>query len=171
MRGRAVQAFHASLKTVGPMCEKLRVEFDDPSDGWVSLTLTLGSRQVTMIVSYTPHDSFLDLIDALHNLFLYDGERKIIWNGEPIEYELQFARSGGLVSLEVFAFPDHRRGIKPATSLLRAKGSYDEVAIPFWKGLRDLQGRFTAEELSARWHRPFPAKETDDLTAILRSSS
>ena len=153
------------------MSEKLRVQFDNPSDGWVGLTLSLGNGSVTIIASYTQHDSFLNLVDALHNLFLYDGQVRTTWNGEPVEYELQFAKSGALVSLEVLEFPDHRRGVTAGTSLLHVRGSYEDVAIPFWRALRNLQGRLTAAELSARWHRPFPSKEIDDLAAVLRRAS
>ena len=51
------------------MPDKLKVAFDDPEHGWVGLTLSRGGESVTITASYTPSDSFLDLTNALHNLF------------------------------------------------------------------------------------------------------
>ena len=149
---------------------KLKVAFDDPGDGWVRLTVSAGSEAVVIIASYTPYDSFLDLVNALYNLFHYDGEAKVIWNAGPVEYELQFAKTGRLVSLAVLEFPDRRRGQHAGQASFIASGSYEDIAIPFWRALRNLQGRFTADDLNARWHRPFPWKEIDNLTLVLRTA-
>jgi len=153
------------------MSDKLKVVFDDPGDGWVGLKLSRDGEVADIIASYAPYDSFLDLVDALYNLFLYEGEWKVIWNEAPVEYEVCFGRAGTLVSLEVLEFPDRRREIQRAQSRLSASGSYEDVAVPFWRALRNLQGRFTTEELNARWHRPFPSKEIDGLMALLRTAS
>ena len=149
------------------MSEKLKIAFDDPADGWVGLKLMRANEVIQIIASYTPHDSFLDLIDALYNLFLSDGEWKVIWSEEPSEIELSFRRAGNLVSVEVLKFPDYRRGTEPV-SLFTLSGSYDEIAIPFWRALRSLQGRFSSEELNARWHRKFPWNEVENLTSLVR---
>ncbi len=74
------------------MTDRLKVAFDDPKHGWVGLTLSRGSESVTIITSYTPSDSFLDLANALYNLFLYSGEAKVIWHSGSTEYELRFSR-------------------------------------------------------------------------------
>ena len=95
---------------------------------------------------------------------------EVVWNEEPIESEFRFRRNGELVSLEVLEFPDHRRVLQPA-SRFDFQGSYEEVALPFWRALRDLQGRFSGEELAARWHRSFPTSDLDDLTSVLKVSS
>jgi hypothetical protein len=152
------------------MLSKLRVTFDDPADGWVGLKLMDACEEIEILASYTPHNSFLDLVNALYNVFLYEGEWKVDWNEEPIESELHFRRNGSVVSFEVLQFADHRRGLQP-TSRLKKRGSYEEVALPFWRALRKLQVRFSGEELNVRWHRNFPSKEMEELTYILKASS
>ena len=153
------------------MSHKLKIAFDDPGDGWVGLKLICGGEVAEIIASYTPYDSFLDLVNALYNLFLYEGEWRVIWNEAPVEYELRFRRTGNLVSLELVEFPDHRRELQEAQGRLKATGSYDEVAIPFWRALRNLEGKFSSEELHARWHREFPSKQLEGLTSMLRQAS
>src|SRR5206468_9446488 len=102
------------------MRDRLKVAFDDPGDGWVGLKLSRGGEMAEIIASYTPYDSFLDLVNALYNLFLYEGEWRVIWNQEPVECELRFHRTGNLVSLELVEFPDHRRELQRAESRLKA---------------------------------------------------
>jgi hypothetical protein len=45
---------------------------------------------------------------------------------------------------------------------------YEETCAPFRRVLRSLQGRFSAKELEARWHHPFPWKEIDLLTITIK---
>jgi hypothetical protein len=172
LRGRAAQAQRSMLPySWYSMSEKLKVVFDDPESGWVGLKMSCGDEVADIIASYTPYDSFLDLVNALYNLFLYEGDWRVVWNEEPVERELRFYRVGNLVSLELLEFPDHRRELERAASRLKVNGSYQEVAIPFWRALRNLQGRFSPEELDGRLHRKFPSKEIEGLTSILRQAS
>lgn len=151
------------------MSNKLKVVFDEPGNGWVGVKLSCGDNATEIIASYTPYDSFLDLVNALHNLFLYEGEWRVIWNEQPVEHEFRFRRSADLVSLEALSFFDHRRNVESPNRWLTARGSYEEIAIPFWSALRNLQGRFSPEDLRLRWHRDFPSKEIESLTSLLHS--
>ena len=150
------------------MPNKLKVAFDDPEHGWVGLTISCGSDTVTINISYTPNDSSLDLANALYNLFLYSGEAKVIYHAGSTEYELRFAKEGGVVRFETYEYPDRLRDAGRGERFFEAAGSYGDICIPFWRALRNLQGRFSEEELYARWHRSFPWKEIDGLTALLR---
>lgn len=150
------------------MRDKLKVAFDDPEHGWVGLTVSGRGETVTLTASYTPSDAFRDLTDALYRLFLYDGRARVVWHSGATEYEARFTREGDAVRLEVEEFPDHPRGEGKGARLFAASGTYEDICLPFWRALRSLQGRFTREELDARWHRPFPWEELDGLTALLR---
>jgi hypothetical protein len=150
------------------MPDKLKVAFDDPEHGWVGLTIGRGDESVTFNASYTPSDSFLDLTDALYNLFLYSGEAKVTWHSGSVEYELRFAKEGGLVRFWAYEYLDHLRDAGKGQLFFEASGTYEEICLPFWRALRNLQGRFSEVELNARWHRLFPSKEIDDLTVLLR---
>jgi hypothetical protein len=150
------------------MKEKLKVSFDNPEHGWVGLFINYGEEAITIIASYTPSDSFLDLTNALYALLYYPIEATIVWHEEPAETELRFSVSGGIVRLEVYTFPDYRRIAGSGERDLEISGSYEEICVPFWRALRSLRGRFSAEELDARWHRPFPWKDIDQLTTAIK---
>ena|SRR5688572_11358876 len=151
------------------MHNKLQVAFDDPQHGWVGLTISDGDKTVKVIASYTPYDSFLDLTNALYRLHQYEGQVTMTWNEEPWETDLCFSRMEKLVRLQIIENPDHRRGLIDGETVLDVSGTYEKICIPFWRALRDLQGRFTAAELDARWHRPFPSKEINMLTETIRN--
>src|SRR6266511_221684 len=150
------------------MKQKLTVSFDNPEHGWVGLTISQGEESLKIIASYTPSDSFLDLTNALYNLLYYRVGGAVTWHEEPAETELRFSISQEDVELEVYSFSDHRRDYGRGERELAITGSYEEICVPFWRALRSLQGRFSAEELDARWHRPFPWKEIEILTAAIK---
>jgi hypothetical protein len=150
------------------MKQKLNVSFENPEHGWVGLTISQGEESLKIIASYTPSDSFLDLTNALYNLRCYRVGGVVAWHEEPAETELRFSISGDEVELDVYFFSDHRRDYGRGERVLAITGSYEEICTPFWRALRSLQGRFSAEELDARWHRPFPCKEIDLLTTIIK---
>ena len=149
------------------MKEKLKVSFDNPEHGWVGLFINYGEEAITIIASYTPSDSFLDLTNALYTLLYYPIEATIVLNEEPAETELRFSASSGIVRLEVYTFPDTQRIACSGKRILEISGSYEEICVPFWRALRGLQGRFSAKELGARWHRPFPWKDIEQLTEAI----
>ena len=150
------------------MKQKLKVSFDNPEHGWVGLTISQGEESLKIIASYTPSNSFLDLTNALYNLRCYRVGSVVAWHQEPVETELRFSISGDEVELDVYFFSDHRRDYGRGERVLAITGSYEEICTPFWRALRSLQGRFSVEELDARWHRPFPWKEIDLLTTTIK---
>src|SRR5215510_3143630 len=65
------------------MTQKLKVSFDNPEHGWVGLFINYGDNAMSIIASYTPSDSFLDLTNALHGLMYCPIEATVIWHEEP----------------------------------------------------------------------------------------
>jgi hypothetical protein len=103
------------------MKQKLKVSFDNPEHGWVGLTISQGEESLTIVASYTPSDSFLDLTNALYNLLCYRVGGFVTWHEELAETEMRFSIS--------------------------------------------------VEEVEARWHLPFPWKEIDLLTAVIKEGT
>lgn len=152
------------------MSNQLKVTFDDPEHGWVRLTISDIEIETTIIASYTPHNSFLDLTNTLHKMLLYESSAIVIWSEEPAEFEMRFDRKEEIICLEIWRYPDHRRGVDEGERVLAVAGKFQDICIPFWRALRDLQGRFTAKELDKRWHRPFPSEEMNKLTAEIKKA-
>jgi hypothetical protein len=109
------------------MKQKLKVSFDNPEHGWVGLTISQGEASLTVIASYTPSDSFLDLTNALYNLLCYRVGGIVAWHEEPAETEMRFSISGEEVKLEVYIFSDHRRDYGRGERELEITGSYEEI--------------------------------------------
>ena len=130
-------------------------------------TLNCANETVIIIASYTPSDSFLDLINALYNLYLYSGEAKVIWHSGSIEYEFCFFRRGEVVGVEAYEYPDHLRHKGRGEQFFKVSGSYEDVCLPYWRALRNIQGRYSPEEGSGRGTTLFPSEEVDGLTTLL----
>lgn len=147
----------------------LKVVFDDPEHGWIALMISCGETSVTIVTEYTPRDSFLELANALYNLLMRDGEFIVRWQYNPTEYDMSFERKGAAVSMNVVEYPDRLRREGRGDLMFSISGSYADICLPFWRALRDLQGRFSPEELDSKWHRAFPSREIDILTNAIRN--
>src|SRR6187549_3415318 len=88
----------------------VRVRFDDPDNGWIGLSIkTEEAGEFQDSFSYTPYDSFLDLITAISSMSQGNGDATVSWNAEPTEYDLRFERSDQQVRLEIQRHPDNSR--------------------------------------------------------------
>ena len=72
---------------------------------------------------------------------------------EPTVCELQFKRESVPIGLRVC----RRTSRDHCQTLFETEGSFSEICVPFWRALRNLESRFSAEEFSRRWGRPLPA--------------
>jgi hypothetical protein len=151
---------------------KLHVSFDDPNHGWIGITVRTDddpadAHSFTDSMSYTPFDSFWELVTAL-NLLAAGGNVAVAanWFSQPTRHEFRFARVEDVCSLQILTFTEF---VHQPTARLTARGTFREICRPFWKALRDLQTRFPKDELERRWHRPFPHAELDRLTQRVRT--
>lgn len=146
---------------------KLHVSFGEPNAGTIEITLHHGVETVYIGASYI-YNSFHALVEALIRLKNSADEAVVVWQCEPSEYEFRFNSLDTAVSLQVLLFPEPGRSVfDEPDPKLTITGSYEEVCLPFWRALRQLQGRFSEEEWQTRWHGPFPSRELDLLTAAL----
>ncbi len=153
------------------MEQKLKVSFDEPEHGWIGLKIMYGHVLYEDAVSYI-FRSLTQLVDALDMLRDHDVQhcqKKVVWSLEPQELEMIFTKTKKTISLEVAVSRDHKRREGLKTTIVEIEGDYEHVCIPFWRALRSLQGRFSEEEFTARWHTPFPYQELDVLTKKIKS--
>jgi hypothetical protein len=145
------------------MGSKLRVQFDDPQHGRMAMSIRSDASVVTLAVSSVLYDTLDELVDGLHALITGDCRRAVRIMEEPTVCELRFTREGAAIGLEVCRLSSRDRG----QTLFETDGSFSEVCVPFWRALRNLQSRFSAEEFSLRWGRLFPLSGMDKLSARL----
>ena len=149
----------------------MKVSFQNIKAGWVDLEITINNAVVlNQSVSYTPHDSFSDLIETLHLLkdSASNVEKVVFFSTEPEEYEFRFRKIDTDVALNVITHRDHRTIRGTEEKVFSLSGKYEKVCLPFWRGMRNLQGKHTPEELSRHWHRAFPNEELNELTEVIK---
>lgn len=149
------------------MSEKLRVSFESPQSGWMSLRLEAGGRKFVTAVAHAPYDSLRELIEALTAL-LEGRERALVrWNCEPDEFDFEFAGRASEVSVEVTRYPDHRR--RASAVVFRTRQQRADVCLAFWRELRQLHRRAGTDEFEQNWRRAFPEEELRRLTKTIRA--
>ena len=142
---------------------KLRVAFDDPEHGWMVVSVAAGEQCFSEAVSHVPHDSLWQLATTLSLLLEGADQGTVTWSAEPTEYDFRFGRRGDEIVLDILEFPSPTRTTQ-GNPRLHTTGQFDEICRPFWKALRDLQGRFTAQEFGRRWCHGFPVEAVGRLT-------
>ena len=145
---------------------KLKVIFGNPKLGWINVSLQCGTQTFSIEASDV-YNAFFPLVDVLLQLRLAPGQGVVKWIVEPAEHEMHFSREGDVVTLNILAWPDSGRNSFHQETVFSASGNYAEICLPFWRALRDLQGRFPASDLGKRWQNLFPERELDALTAAL----
>lgn len=144
----------------------MRVSFGEPNSGGLTVELSDDETGVSFFASYV-YACLETLVKALYLVLVADGMETVVWFAEPIEYEMRFARKGDIVSLTVLEYPDHLRPMGGGTQLLYLSGNYQQIALPFWRALRGIQGRCSSKEWEREWGRPFPVEDMSKWTVAL----
>jgi hypothetical protein len=76
---------------------------------------------------------------------------------------------GHHITISIRQFPDSKMNIEKSTLRFAADGTFSEICRPFWKAVRDLQGRLTPRQLAEQWHREFPSAAFERLTAKMQN--
>lgn len=146
---------------------KLRVEFNDPSDGWLTITLQGNGRKFSETFSHI-YPTLRDLCGALSDMWVGHDSRRVAFLLEPKELELSLASSpDGRCGLSLSAFADRRRTAGTGALVFRFEGDVAQIVLPFWRALRRLQTTLTESEFEERWRDRFPSFEMASLTELV----
>jgi hypothetical protein len=146
----------------------IHVQFEEPEHGWIKLSIGSGESSFEGFMSCVPYPSSWETLTALSLMLQGADQATATWFAEPVTYDLRFKREQDRVLLELIEFPDNQKRTSQERKLLSATGSFDEICRPFWKAIRDLQGRFSDEELSRGWQQEFPREAIERLTRLMR---
>lgn len=149
------------------MSQKLRVSFESPQSGWMSLSLEAGGRKFVAAVAHAPYDSLRELIEGLTALLEGRASAAVRWNREPEEFDLVLVDEGAEVALEVVRYPDHRRLSRE--TVFSARQRKPDLCRAFWRELRQLRMRKETDVFEQNWRRAFPEEELRRLTQALRA--
>jgi hypothetical protein len=144
----------------------LRVHFDEPEHDWMPLTLEDEEVRIRCDASDI-YPSLEQLVSALSAMLDARDEQLVVWMEEPVELEMRFLRSDEVIRLEISSFPGSLRPLETPKAEIVFVGTYEEICLPFWRALRELEGRYSREELARRWTGYFPHRELALLTEQL----
>lgn len=155
------------------MNKPLRVSFNSPQSGWMSLSLEAAEESFVAVVACKPYDSLRELIESLTALVDGNGagskSRTVKWSCEPDELDFKITVKGDAVFLKVIHYKDHRRSPSESRAVFTLQSSRLEVCLAFWRALRALHRDIETDEFDRNWRRPFPHTEMQRLTESIRS--
>lgn len=141
----------------------MNLRFGTARHGWLPATLELDGQSLAFDVSYLPYDFVGELVAALTGLLDGPGEYVARLCEEPTEHAWWFrAFDASAATLEVVTWFDGRGG--KGEVVAQTWGAPLDVALPLWRGLRELAGRAAAEGWHKHWSQPFPFDALDRLT-------
>ena len=150
---------------------RFKVRFGDPEPGWMNVALLDNDVDlISFTASHIYYPSLSSLTLALLTMRDPRGQSLVHWMLEPAEVEMIFSKIDEAVTLEITRYPDDARPLEESVADLTFTGSYNEVCLPFWRALRNLEGRYAPEELAMRWESPFPHHDLAVLTERLGKS-
>lgn len=120
----------------------LELSFAQPAHGWLPVRLAAGTSTIEFAASDALNNPVEELIDALHRA-CGGREASVWWHLEPGGYYFEFAPIGDEVELRVL-FTENSDG-RERTEVIAARGTKQELLLPLWHGLRQLQSLDTRE--------------------------
>lgn len=147
----------------------LHVQFDDPDHGWIGISIQQQDNSFAESFSYAGYDSLRELVRSLGLLLKAETTSSVTCLIGPAEFDLRFERNLDVIQFTVVVLASHRRLQGTGESAFSASGSFEQICVPFWRALRELESRFNKKELAERWHREFPHDELCRLSKRIRS--
>ncbi len=138
----------------------------------MSFRLRAGEQSLVMGASHAPNDSLVDLIEGLTAMLAGSNSDHITvrWNCEPEEFDFVFVTEDGNVAFAVTRYPDHRRAPDAGREVFAHSDTKLNVCLPFWRELRGLQRRADTDVFAQNWRRPFPQREMQNFTKLIRAA-
>jgi hypothetical protein len=114
----------------------LKLSFAEPRNGWLPVSLSIGSEEVEFSASDVPNNPIEELISAMFDVF-GSREATVWWHLEPGGYYFEFSPAQDQIQLRVLFAEDSRRGQR--TEVASIRGGKQELLLPLWRGLRQFQ--------------------------------
>lgn len=147
---------------------RLKVYFGDPEHGWMNVSISNNDVEfINFAASHIYYPSLSSLAAALLAMRDPCGKSTVHWMLEPAEVKMRFSKCEATVRLGIASFSASAHSLEGDNAEFIFAGTYDEICLPFWRALRNLEGRYSPEEWAGRWDSPFPRHELAVLTAQL----
>ena len=147
----------------------MTLRFGSARHGWLPTTLSVESRDLVFDISHVPYDFPSELVAALSGVLAAPGEYVARVNEEPTEYDWRFQSvAGSVATFEVVRYASGHRTEEEAEVVSTVDAAPLDIALPLWRGLRELASRARDEAFGVHWNEPFPFEALDRLTARVK---
>ena len=150
------------------MKQTLRVSFNSPQSGFMSIGLKAGKANFVTAVAHSPYNSLRDLILALSALLSGENNVTVKWNREPEEYDFELQRNGNDAEFNIIRYPNHRRLKRKREIVFSHKAPVVNICESFSGALSELYKDKDVDEFDKNWRREFPDEEMHEFTSRLR---
>ena len=148
--------------------ETLRVTFNSPQSGYMSVGLRVAGREFATAVSCRPRDSLVELISALTRLARGETSAAVVrWNCEPDELDFRFESDGDGLSLAVVHYTTHRRDEPSSQTVFEAAGARAEIFGAFRAALEELRADAEVDVFESNWRRKFPERQLREFAGAV----
>lgn len=143
---------------------ELQVRIEPPSAGWLRIKLAGPGGEAEFDASYTPRDTFFDLVHAIATLYRYGDDQTVTINEERSDQiELALFRQGDKLVLEIRG----NRGVAP----IRIECDFEAGCRQFSLRLKQTLEETGGEAFAQEWrHRP-PHREITQLWSYFSGKS
>ena len=143
----------------------MKLRFGTPEHGWLPTMFEVESLSLAFDASDVPCDFPSQLIAALSGVLTTPGEHTATLFEEPTEHDWRFRSSdSSAASFEIARYPDGRRARGTGEVVVSVSSSPLGLALPLWRGLRELANRARTEAFPSHEYELFPFEALDRLT-------
>ena len=141
------------------MEDKLKVSFNSPQCGWMSIGFSDGTSEFHTTTAHAPYKGALgDLMRILTELRDGDApfERTLKWNRDPEEFDLRFIREDGKALIQIFQYPTDERDESERELVFTHLDNIDNITTAFAATFEQLYADRETDEFEFNWREPFP---------------
>ncbi|MDQ4123532.1 MAG: hypothetical protein M3209_19010 [Acidobacteriota bacterium] len=157
------------------MAEKLKVSFNSPQCGWMSIGFEDEKSEFHTTTAHAPHRNALtDLMNTLTDLLdeTTEGQETLVqWNRDPEEFDFWVRRSKGKIRIEIWQYPTGRRLNAQREIVFQHEGDTREVAAAFYETFEQMYEDRETDEFEQNWRQPFPVRAFERFKQKLLSTA
>ncbi len=157
------------------MEKTLKVSFNSPQCGWMSIGFFDGISEFHTTTAHAPHEAALpELMRILTALSSEGGnptgkegaisnEYVLKWNRDPEEFDFRFIRDGENLLIEIYQYPTDERESAEREVVFSHSGTVKETVAAFAETFNHLYEDRDTDEFEFNWRQPFPYKEFEEF--------
>jgi ASC-1-like (ASCH) protein len=144
------------------MAGKLKVSFNSPQCGWMSIGFADAQTEFHTTTAHAPHrDALPNLMNALTDLLddaAENQEALVQWNRDPEEFDFWLSRANGKIRIEIWQYPTGRRLNAQREIVFRHEGKVRDVGSAFYETFEQMYEDRETDEFEQNWRQPFPIR-------------